>query len=101
MDWRSASPRRHFGSETKPLRGSGGRVLTDATGERRNWRFRQHFRGFRACRPIPNGESGLISAVGPAAQGLMNKLPAAKRAQILHLQVEGSSMRAVARIADV
>jgi hypothetical protein len=31
----------------------------------------------------------------------MNKLPAAKRAQILHLLVEGSSMRSVARIADV
>jgi IS1 family transposase len=31
----------------------------------------------------------------------MNKLPAAKRAQILHLLVEGSSMRSVARVADV
>ncbi len=31
----------------------------------------------------------------------MNKLPAAKRAQILHLLVEGSSMRAAARVADV
>src|SRR3954447_9674585 len=31
----------------------------------------------------------------------MNKLPAAKRAQILHLLVERSSMRSVARVADV
>jgi IS1 family transposase len=31
----------------------------------------------------------------------MNKLPATKRAQILHLLVEGSSMRSVARVADV
>ena len=31
----------------------------------------------------------------------MNKLPSAKRAQILHLLVEGNSMRATARIADV
>jgi IS1 family transposase len=31
----------------------------------------------------------------------MNKLPTAKRAQILHLLVEGSSMQAAARIADV
>jgi IS1 family transposase len=32
---------------------------------------------------------------------LMNKLPAAKRAQILSLLCEGSSMRSVARLADV
>jgi len=31
----------------------------------------------------------------------MNKLPAATRAQILHLLVEGSSMRSVAQVADV
>jgi IS1 family transposase len=31
----------------------------------------------------------------------MNKLPSTKRAQILHLLVEGSSMRSVARVADV
>ncbi|MGH6838116.1 MAG: IS1 family transposase [Methylocella sp.] len=31
----------------------------------------------------------------------MNKLPSEKRAQILHLLVEGNSMRATARIADV
>jgi IS1 family transposase len=31
----------------------------------------------------------------------MNKLPSKKRAQILHLLVEGNSMRATARIADV
>jgi len=31
----------------------------------------------------------------------MNKLPSHKRAQILHLLVEGNSMRATARIADV
>jgi hypothetical protein len=35
------------------------RVLTDATGERRNPAFRQRFRGLWACRPDPNGESGL------------------------------------------
>ena len=31
----------------------------------------------------------------------MNKLPAEKRAQILHLLVEGNSLRATARLADV
>ena len=31
----------------------------------------------------------------------MNKLPAEKRAQILHLLVEGSSLRAISRVADV
>ncbi|MCI0618954.1 IS1 family transposase, partial [bacterium] len=31
----------------------------------------------------------------------MNKLPFQRRAQILHLLVEGNSMRATARIADV
>ena len=31
----------------------------------------------------------------------MNKLPSAKRAQVLHLLCEGSSMNASARIADV
>ena len=31
----------------------------------------------------------------------MNKLPDGKRAQILHMLVEGSSLRAVARVADV
>src|ERR1700722_4898866 len=31
----------------------------------------------------------------------MNKLPAEKRTQILHLLVEGGSLRAAARIADV
>ena len=31
----------------------------------------------------------------------MNKLPTAKRAQILHMLMEGTSMRATARIADV
>jgi hypothetical protein len=33
--------------------------------------------------------------------GGMNKLPSHKRAQILYLLVEGNSMRATARIADV
>src|SRR4051812_22744654 len=37
----------------------GSRILTDATGERTNPRFRQRFRGLRVCRPDPNGESGL------------------------------------------
>ena len=32
---------------------------------------------------------------------IMNKLPLSKRTQILHMLVEGMSMRAVARIADV
>jgi hypothetical protein len=40
--------------------GSGGGVLADATGERRDRRFRQRFRRFRPCRPDPNGGSGLI-----------------------------------------
>src|SRR5437667_7563123 len=31
----------------------------------------------------------------------MNKLPNAKRSQIIHLLVEGNSMRAASRIADV
>src|SRR5450759_3968297 len=31
----------------------------------------------------------------------MNKLPAEKRAQIIHLLVEGNSLRATARLADV
>src|SRR5688500_19817287 len=38
---------------------SGGRVRTDATGERRSPPLHQCFRGLRACRPDPNGESGL------------------------------------------
>jgi hypothetical protein len=37
----------------------GSRILTDATGERRILPFRQRFRASRACRPNPNGESGL------------------------------------------
>src|SRR5215210_454358 len=40
--------------------GSSSRILTDPTGERRNWRFCQHFRGFRPCLPNPSGESGLM-----------------------------------------
>src|SRR3954454_21242061 len=39
--------------------GSGSRVLTDATGERRNRQFCQRFRGLRSCRPNPSGESGI------------------------------------------
>ena len=31
----------------------------------------------------------------------MNKLPAAKRVQILSMLVEGSSMRSISRVADV
>ena len=31
----------------------------------------------------------------------MNKLPAKKRAQILHMLVEGNSLRATSRMADV
>ena len=31
----------------------------------------------------------------------MNKLPLAKRVQILSMLVEGSSMRSIARVADV
>jgi MotA/TolQ/ExbB proton channel family len=46
-------------AKSSPCAGPGGRVLRDATGERRNRRFRQRFRGFRLCRPIPNAESGL------------------------------------------
>ena len=33
--------------------------------------------------------------------GVANKLPLAKRVQILNLMVEGSSMRAISRVADV
>src|SRR4051812_12669831 len=39
---------------------SGSRILTDAKGERGNLQIRQCFRSLRACRPDPNGESGLI-----------------------------------------
>jgi Plasmid encoded RepA protein len=39
--------------------GSGGRVLTDAKGESGNPRIRQRFRGLRACRLDPHGESGV------------------------------------------
>ena len=31
----------------------------------------------------------------------MNQLPLDKRAQVLHMLVEGSSMRSIARVADV
>jgi len=41
--------------------GSSSRIPTDPTGERRNWQFRQRFRGLRSCRPNPSGESGPIS----------------------------------------
>src|SRR3954465_14985277 len=49
----------------------GSRILTDATGERTNPRFRQRFRGLRVCRPDPNGESGLkiVAAVYDLATG--------------------------------
>src|SRR3954453_8273051 len=42
--------------------GSSSRILTDPTGERRNWQFRQRFRGLRSCRPNPSGESGFRGA---------------------------------------
>src|SRR3954469_25739787 len=42
-----------------PYDESGGRVLTDPTGESRTRQFRQHFCGFRSCRYNPSGESGL------------------------------------------
>src|SRR4051812_532418 len=42
----------------------GGRGLTDATGERRNRRFRQRSCGFRARRPNPNRESGFMRSGG-------------------------------------
>jgi site-specific DNA recombinase len=45
--------------EPRPYARSGGRVLTDATGESGNPRLHQRFRGFWARRPDPNGESGL------------------------------------------
>src|SRR5215213_5134742 len=47
----------------RPYARSGGRVLTDATGENGNPRFRQRFRGLRARRPNPNGESGYKRAI--------------------------------------
>src|SRR5215212_3997553 len=40
--------------------GSSSRIPTDPTGERRNWQFRQRFRGLRSCRPNPSGESGFM-----------------------------------------
>src|SRR4051812_38082236 len=39
---------------------SSSRILTDPTGERRNWQFFQRFRGLRSCRPNPSGESGIL-----------------------------------------
>jgi hypothetical protein len=72
--WRSPNPafsrvshgRSAFNPEARPefcpSYRSGGRVLTDATGESGNPRFRQRFRGLPACRPVPNGESGMRSA---------------------------------------
>ena len=39
--------------------GSSSRILRDPTGERRNWRFCQPFRGLRSCRPNPSGGSGI------------------------------------------
>ena len=39
--------------------GLSSRILTDPTGERRNWQFCQHFRGLRSCRPNPSGEYGV------------------------------------------
>src|SRR3954464_11597105 len=42
--------------------GSSSRIPTDPTGERRNWQFRQRFRGLRSCRPNPSGESGIKAA---------------------------------------
>src|SRR4051812_8612124 len=46
--------------------GSSSRIPTDPTGERRNWQFRQRFRGLRSCRPNPSGESGfnLVNSQG-------------------------------------
>src|SRR3954469_3506863 len=38
---------------------SSSRILTDPTGERRNWQFCHNFRGLGPCRPNPSGESGL------------------------------------------
>src|SRR4051812_5348951 len=46
--------------DSSPYDETGGRVLADATGERRIPRFRQRSCGFRACRLNPNGESGLL-----------------------------------------
>src|SRR5215212_9145726 len=43
--------------------GSSSRIPTDPTGERRNWQFRQRFRGLRSCRPNPSGEPGLDGIV--------------------------------------
>jgi hypothetical protein len=48
---------------SSPYAGSRGRVLTDATGERRNRQFRERFRGLRSCRSNPSGESGLTSPI--------------------------------------
>ncbi len=57
------------GARSASYGGSGGRILTDATGERRNLAFRQRFRGLRACRPDPSGESGLrVAATGQMAE---------------------------------
>lgn len=47
--------------------------------------------------PLKNNIQHEINALGVA----MNVLPIEKRAQIMRLLVEGNSMRAIARIADV
>src|SRR6476660_635420 len=45
--------------------GSGSRVLTDPTGERKKRQFRQRFRDLQSCRPNPSGKSGIIRDNGP------------------------------------
>ena len=50
--------------------GSSSRIPTDPTGERRNWQFRQRFRGLRSCRPNPSGESGPRHFAGRSPQHL-------------------------------
>jgi hypothetical protein len=47
-------------SKSSSYTGSGSRVVTDPTGERRNRQFRQRFHGLQPYRPNPSGESGNI-----------------------------------------
>src|SRR4051794_27121654 len=53
---------------------SSSRILTDPTGERRNWQFCHHFRGLRSCRPNPSGESGLDNALSQVTADQADKV---------------------------
>src|SRR3954467_6946401 len=74
--------------------GSSSRIPTDPTGERRNWQFRQRFRGLRSCQPNPCGESGLMSLTLEAiSQKVTARLPIEKSVYALILQRSTSGAR--------